>query len=184
MRTTTKKKRYRRQLVVEANEFRVVDNKGNIRALLGIGSRGPCLLLFDGKRSLRVSAFVHGTQPGIELLDKNGKVRTALHLDQKGHPSLLLLDCNEKVNLGLALKKDGEPRLDLYDPNEKLRGSFALDKVQESSHLTVVDLDGNCREPFGSGETLEPMISFYGTNGEGEIMVGPGVNVCKDGRAS
>jgi hypothetical protein len=57
----------------------------------------------------------------LDLLDKDGQVRTALGLDQAGDPSLQLYDRSHKLRAELALDPQGDAGLSLTDNSDLLR---------------------------------------------------------------
>jgi hypothetical protein len=57
----------------------------------------------------------------LDLLDREGKVRTTLGLDRNGDPSLKLYDRGYKLRAELALNPQGDPGLNLVDQAGLLR---------------------------------------------------------------
>jgi hypothetical protein len=57
----------------------------------------------------------------LDLLDKDGQVRTVLGLDKAGDPSLQLYDRSHKLRAELALDPQGDPGLSLTDQADLLR---------------------------------------------------------------
>jgi hypothetical protein len=160
---------------IAAEEFCLVDKKGNIRAVLSLNEdRQPRLLLFDNNEKLRLSFYIEEGQPGIELLDTNEKTRAALGLGDNGQPALLLLDKEEKVQASLEMGEDGGPGLDLYDPAGELRASLALFGDDDSSNLVLIDKDGKRRKTTKSGEGTDeqPLLVLYDKDGEPCDMLG------------
>ncbi|MFH1024825.1 MAG: hypothetical protein V1809_15700 [Planctomycetota bacterium] len=70
--------------VIKAQEFRLVDSKGRMRASLGLLKDGPVLVMFDakGRTLLGLSAFKES--PGLVLLDVKGTPRVSMGFDSKG----------------------------------------------------------------------------------------------------
>ena len=168
---------------IAAEEFCIVDKKGNIRATLALSEDGqPRLLFFDSSEKLRLSFYIEDEQPGIELLDKNEKTRAALGLGDNGQPSLLLLDKNEKVHASLEMGEDGGPGLDLYDPEGELRASFSLSSGDDPSNLALIDKNGQRRKINKSGERndVQPLLVLYDKDGEALDMLG---GECDEGSA-
>jgi hypothetical protein len=69
--------------IVEANEFRLLDESGRVRGRFAVDKDGP----------------------GLAFGDENGKLRAALRVDKDG-PLLLFNDKNEKLRAVLAMDKD------------------------------------------------------------------------------
>lgn len=81
---------------VKAQQFLLVDRKGQIYAMLGLTSLGkPSLGIWDenGKNRVMVG-FIREGVPGVGLNDENGKRRANLQLTADGQPALILLDEN------------------------------------------------------------------------------------------
>ena len=168
---------------IAAEEFRLVDKNGNVRAVLELSEVGqPRLLFFDKDDKLRISFYVEDEEPGVELLDKNENTRASLGLGDNGQPSLLLLDKEEKVHVSLEMGEDGGPGLDLYDPAGELRASLALFGDDDSSNLVLIDKDGKRRKTTKSGEGTDeqPLLVLYDKDGEPCDMLG---GECEEGSA-
>ncbi len=67
--------------VIEAEEFRIVDKDGNVRATLRLNERGaPGLALYDDDGRLRaVLQVLEDGSPHLLFLDENGNTPTSLH---------------------------------------------------------------------------------------------------------
>ena len=119
--------------IVEAEGFFLKDEKGNIRALLGVnkvgpGLEGPGLGLFDEKGKLRALLAVGKEGPGLALFDKDDKPRIGLGIMVKDVPVLYLSDENGKVRARLGVNKAG-PELYVSDENGKPRAGLAVVKA-------------------------------------------------------
>jgi hypothetical protein len=80
------------QDVVSAKEFRLVDQKGQIRALLSFSAEGqPFLQMRDGSDTYRVWVGI-SAETGVAVRDVDGKTRLVLSVDQEGSPSLVVRD--------------------------------------------------------------------------------------------
>ncbi len=89
-----------------AREFHLVDTDGKTRAIFGFTSQVG--------------------QPGLWLIDNNGKTRVSLILDPKQQPALFLADSLERVRTEVRVEKglvsDEEyPSLILRDVDQKVR---------------------------------------------------------------
>ena len=73
------------QKIIVAKQFRLVDDQEKTRAILGLTSRVG--------------------QPGLWLIDNNGRVRVSLILDRKQQPALFLADSAERVRTELRVEK-------------------------------------------------------------------------------
>lgn len=67
--------------VIEAEEFRIVDKEGNVRATLRLNEKGgPGLALYDDSGRLRaVLQVLEDGSPHLLFLDENGNTPTSLH---------------------------------------------------------------------------------------------------------
>lgn len=166
---------------IAAEEFRLVDKNGNVRAVLELNEDGqPRLLFFDKDDKLRISFYVENEAPGVELLDTNEITRAALGLGSNGQPSLQLLDKNEKVHALLQMGEDGRPGLDFYDRHGELRSSLSLMEGEMPLGLTLVDKNGRLRLKPGEMKDGEPILAFYDKDGEMCDMLG---GECDEGSA-
>src|SRR5438132_9879954 len=100
--------------IVTAEQFRLVDKVGKLRATLGLEDGEPCLSLYDEQEELRLRVGMgDDREPGVVLYDKAGMVRATLGLGEEGNPGVNLLDKNENIRAVLSLGSNGEPGLDL-----------------------------------------------------------------------
>ncbi|WP_447972616.1 hypothetical protein [Nitrospira sp. Kam-Ns4a] len=78
--------------VLAAEEFRLVDATGRVRALLAFSPSGePYLALLDLRDTQRVWLGL-AQDTGLAVRDRDGKTRLVLSLDQDGEPSLVVRD--------------------------------------------------------------------------------------------
>jgi hypothetical protein len=104
--------------VIAAEQFRVVDTSGRVRARLK--ETGVDVLYEDGTQGA-VLALDEGV-PSVALLDRNGTKRAALNLGIDSSPLLSLRDSHGKG--GASLRQTG---LALFDMNGMSRASLGLD---------------------------------------------------------
>ena len=84
--------------VVSAEEFRLVDPAGRVRAVLEMSMPGqPALTLRDENNVARVSLSI-SDETGMAVRDVDGKTRLVLSVDQEGTPSLVVRDRNHRTN--------------------------------------------------------------------------------------
>lgn len=169
--------------VIAAEEFCLVDKKGNVRAVLGLNDEDePCLLFLDENENHRISVYVDDGQPGIDLADPNEHVRATLGLDDDSRPSLLFLDKEEKVHASLMLLEDEGPGSDFFDENEVLRASLTLLKMDDMPSLALVDKEGRRRKAscIGNDGEVQPLLVLYNRDGEAIDILG---GECEEGPA-
>jgi hypothetical protein len=77
---------------ITAQEFRLVDTRGRVRAMLAFTEDGqPFLQLRDEFDTYRVWMGI-STDTGVALRDVDGKTRLVMSLDEQGEPSLVVRD--------------------------------------------------------------------------------------------
>ena len=84
---------------VAAQEFRLVDAQGRVRALLSLSEGGePFLRLRDQNDTNRVWMGI-SDDTGMAVRDVDGKTRVVLSLNTQGEPSLVLRDRQQRTKL-------------------------------------------------------------------------------------
>jgi len=79
--------------IVTAEEFRLVDSNGHVRALIAFSADGqPYLSLLDQKDTHRVWLGIALSETGAAVRDIDGKTGIVLSLDNAGEPSLVIRD--------------------------------------------------------------------------------------------
>lgn len=77
---------------VTAQEFRLIDSHGRVRALLSFSEEGqPFFHLRDENDTYRVWMGI-STDTGIAVRDVDGKTRLVLSVDEQGKPELVVRD--------------------------------------------------------------------------------------------
>ena len=124
---------------VTAQDFRVVDESGNVRAVLALRSSG---------------------QVGLGLWDDNNRLRAVLdYSPDTGTTSLTLGDANERPRAIFGLARNGAPILDFGDQAETARLSLDLSD-EEAPRLIMRDASGRVR--IGMGVFADgPDLSFF-----------------------
>jgi hypothetical protein len=147
---------------VEANEFILRDESGNVRARLAMAGMLPEMVLFDEKGN--TSARMNG---GISAQNRGG--------------SIILFDSRGQERESFTVLQDG-PALALEDSKGKNRGIFGFSESRNNTLLAVFDMDGHPRGQFAGGNngaTLELYDSKQalrgiftgGENGAGLVLV-------------
>jgi hypothetical protein len=79
--------------IVSAEEFRLMDKQGRIRALLSFSADGgPYLALIDQQETHRVWIGLTPLETGVAVRDVDGATRLVLSVDPEGEPSLVVRD--------------------------------------------------------------------------------------------
>ena len=111
----------------------------------------------------------------FEVVDKDGKLRAALWLDN-GEPNLVLADKTGKIRAKLSLA-DGKPALWLADKNGKPRAGLSL--LNEEPTLVLADKTGKTRAVLGyteieaiptGGTEKRPVSSLVLSDKEGKVI--------------
>jgi len=96
------------------------NERGRMRALLGLVDGNPGLILYDERDQARAKLLVLATGlAALSLHDERGKGQVLLDLDKKG-ASLALRDKGDKVRAVLGMAADGRPALGLFDEKGKV----------------------------------------------------------------
>jgi hypothetical protein len=148
---------------VEANEFILRDDSGNIRAKLEMVGTLPVpeMTLFDdkGNASVRMNGGINeNLGAGISLFDSRGQERESFRVLQDG------------------------PALTLEDSKGKNRGIFGFSEPRNNTLLAVFDMDGNPRGQFAGGnngaalelyDSKQALRGIFtgGENGAGLVLV-------------
>ena len=103
------------QKVIEAREFRLVDENRKIRAILGPTATGVSFVFMDEFGNFRSGI----TPSGMMVLDEKGKPRIMLVLNDDDTVRLELYGESDKHSATLMLSENGFPGLKLTDDNEK-----------------------------------------------------------------
>lgn len=84
--------------ILAAQEVRLVDSAGRVRAALAFSSSGqPSLDFKDENDIARVSLSI-SDETGVAVRDVDGKTRLVLSVDQDGFPSLVVRDRDHNTN--------------------------------------------------------------------------------------
>jgi len=78
--------------VISAQEFRLVDQKGKPRAILGFSAAEEPYLAMLHRSEARIIWLGLSEESGLAIRDVDGKTRLVLSLDPAGEPSLILRD--------------------------------------------------------------------------------------------
>jgi hypothetical protein len=100
---------------VETRQLRLVDNAGQVRALLKVGDDGsPSLKLVDGHGDVRISLSIDESgRAAVEML-RDGKVSVTLHTDDRGG-SVRISDAAGNVRIKAEVADLEGPRLEFYN---------------------------------------------------------------------
>ncbi len=116
-----------RARLVEATEFRLLDEKGTVRAALTTGRGGVSISVNNGAGHTRAALTVgEDGAPRLDLIDRTDSVRGSVRLAADGSPELVLSDEAKRARGRFRLGSDGSPRIDLADESQKARASLSV----------------------------------------------------------
>ena len=123
-----------RARLIEATEFRLVDQKGTVRGAIAVGRGGASISLNNGAGRTRAALVVgEDGAPRLDLLDRSDAARASMRLSGDGTPELTLSDAAKNARGRLRLGADGSPRLDLADDSQKAGVSIAVGGAEGES---------------------------------------------------
>ena len=129
---------------IRSKSFELVDDKGKLRALLGVSTiNNTCV---------------------FGLCDKNGKVRIRLTVDESG-PELVLYDELDNVRAGLGVDKS-KTSLAFGDEQGKLRVTLGI--VEKRPALMLMDENGKTRVTLFASD-LGSFLELYGIKEESSV---------------
>jgi len=157
--------------VIEAQEFRLVDEEGSLLAFLGADEGLPILCFAGAENNPQVLiGVVEEGAPGVALADAEGQLRTVLGFDEAtGETGLVLYDEAEHVRASFILGLDGNPELSILDIEEEPRALLTLAAGPDEGVYPVLSLwdnKGQMRAGLGLFEGQDPAMSFYDALGE------------------
>ncbi len=85
--------------VLSAQEFRLVDQRGKPRAILGFSAEEEPYFAMLHRNETRIIWFGLSEESGLAIHDVDGKTRLVLSLDTAGTPSLVLRDRQHRTRM-------------------------------------------------------------------------------------
>jgi hypothetical protein len=108
--------------VVEAQEFRLLDKEGRVRARVFLEDDEPKVALFSRENKKRAAIGLLPTgEAGIALYDDEGKYHVLMNVSAKGIPDLSIRDRNGKEMMLFQEEKSMELETDIL-PHVKNKG--------------------------------------------------------------
>ncbi len=127
---------------VIAQEFRLIDAQGNMRASLAMRpDGGPGLVFADKQGKSRAAIGLSDDQSFLALYDTEGHARLRVTLLNDGSVGLTLQDKNQKQRSALRLQADGSPVMTLNDAEGKNRAALATESDGNPA-LTLSNKEG------------------------------------------
>jgi hypothetical protein len=116
--------------VVEAKEFVLKDNSGNVRARLGLSENGdPEFALYTNQGERQLRAFLENGDAHVYLASANGEVPLSLDLVD-GFPVLTLKSPTNKATIQIGVPPE-KPGVHIMDGNGVPRVFFNLSREDE-----------------------------------------------------
>lgn len=84
--------------ILSAEEIRLVDPAGQVRAMLSFSADGQPFLQFKDKNDVARVWVGISSETGTAIRDVDGKTRVVLSVDEEGFPSLVVRDRNHQTN--------------------------------------------------------------------------------------
>ena len=160
--------------VVRAKRFELVNEEGEIRAILGTGPDDTVGITLLGQgESDRLSLGTHSDGSStIALQDEEGRERVKLSAGVSG-PVVNIKDENGNPRVQLQVRKNGSSELILLDQNQTTR--FIVTQVGGAGGdplIALSDEKGTGRFAVQAGHGDRASLSFQDTEGEVRIVLG------------
>jgi len=172
---TLAQKRLKHEKVVSAEEFRLVDKRGNPLATFAPGPKAkPNLVFFeDGKPRITFGISETG-EPFLWFFDANGKCRASIDLVEKGEPIVSIngKDGESHAALKTEALTGGEPSFELTDRSGRVRTWCGL--LNGVPVFALRDKEGTPIIMIYEGELAEPSLRMRDSNGTIRISLGMG----------
>jgi len=142
---------------VRARRFELVDERGNVRAVLGTQSENGA--------------------PGFLVSDSAGRPRIALHVSPEDVPAFDLLDASGAPRVHVALDAEGAPVVTLFGPSERATQALLAVGADGSAHLRLVEPSGRTRLFLSLQPDGTPYFSLMDPDGQPKLSLAlPGGN--------
>lgn len=153
--------------IVRAQRFELVDEQGNMMALLGVSDAGAVLSLQDNNGKLRgIFGVAQDNTAVFGLSDANAKPRVKINASATV-AAINLLDA-QGTNRAFLEAQDDVSALNLQDSNGKVRGLFSADKDQTT--LSVRDPNENVRVMLGA-KTADSSVGVVDSQGNPRVLL-------------
>jgi hypothetical protein len=158
--------------LMRAQAFKVVDQAGRDRGVLGIDADGAARMALFGQEAalplVDLAAYPRGGAT-LQLADPQGARAVVLKTDPGGCRELSIY-AGDKIRLKLEVQKNGEPAVDLYDRGNRLI-SLGLTN-QGEAHLIFYGEGQKAALEMLSKKTGDRSLSLLGKNGTPRVVLG------------
>jgi hypothetical protein len=167
-----------RAKLVEATEFRLVDEKGTVRAAISAGRGGASISVNNGAGRTRATLAVGDDgSPRLDLLDRTDAVRASIRLAGDGSPDLVFNDGSKHARGRFRVGPDGSAKIDLADEAQKTRASLSVGADGES-RVSLSDAGDQPRAWMAARSDGCPSVKL--ADGEGSVRASFGCTALKD----
>lgn len=151
--------------VLTANEFRLVDTAGRVRAALHCDDGNMGLCLFDSRGELRVLLDVDNNDcAGIGIYDENGAPALGMATKNKG-PHFCIFDKNGFSRILLNIDEENRSGLAMFDSAGVQRHEIAVETTSFSNSF-IEDEDGKIRNLKKHFTRNIPVLNIRNETGE------------------
>ncbi len=158
--------------LIRAEAFKVVDQAGRDRGVVGIDADGAARLsLFGQEAALPLVDLAAQPRGGatLQLADPQGARAVVLKADPGGSREVSIY-AGDKIRLKLAVQKNGDPAVDLYDRGSRLI-TLGLAN-QGEAHLTFYGEGQKAALEMLSRKGGDRSLSLLGKNGVPRLVLG------------
>ena len=145
--------------LIIANEIRLVDEDGVVRAGLQVENNSTPVLYFTDK-NMKVKGYI-GVSDGRAMLvfkDDSGKPRLTLHMSKKRTPSIILENKNDKPALVLSTTDEENSLIHFFQSDGKPRMAIGISNDQP--RIGMFDEDKRLRVMFGMNPGNSSVLAF------------------------
>jgi hypothetical protein len=166
------------QHVVRAGRFELADQKGNIRAVLGLNPDGePRLALANESGQILATIgleldykFTKDKIPTVRFLDRGGKVRSEMSLNRAGDPLIILR--NERGGTIVSLTGTDKTGTEFLLMDENGVPRMVQNINRNGSNLSFFDEAGKVRAGLGLKNNGDPSLVFSDEKMKNRVMLG------------
>jgi len=126
--------------VIEAQEFRVVDDEGRVRVRLGFGTVGDegyleetRLLFFDEKGEPRIQIRDYARGPFIQIQESGSGASAFLEIGPKPRFGMWNTQGGVGSRINLSFSNEGIPKIELLDQDNKIRAVLGTTELKNTS---------------------------------------------------
>ena len=166
------------QHVVRAKRFELEDDKGNIRAVLGLSADGEpriALAAPNGQIIVGLSLeidhkYTQDKLPTLRLYDMAGKIRSEISVNRVGEPVIILR--NQRGGTMASLSGSDKTGTEWMLMDESGRPRIVQNINRNGTTLSFFDEAGKTRAGFGLKPDGNPSLVFYDEKMKDRVVLG------------